>query len=408
MTSPAITNVPLWTKSYTLTVLATLFIFIPWALFLPVLPVYVMKELHGSPASAGAASGVFFIAMALFRVQTDWFERKFGKRAVLFAGGLLFACLNALYFLAGTTRTLLLICFLSGACFAVLNTSLIALAAEIIPPSRKGEGLGYVSTAVTVATAVGPFTGLLLAKGYGFGWVFSFCSLIAVVGSFITLGIAIPVKASRKPVALRSFALGEILEARAIPYSLVILLLMFAISAVLSFVSVYAMTLHLQKASALFFVVLALCAICSRLLTGRIFDRWGADFIIYPAILSLATGLLVLGRVHSSFSMFAAAVLVGISYGIVVPNLQALAYKRSPPQRTSVVTATYYTLFDLGIGSGSYAVGLSLGYAKIYLVLSPLILSVALLYRVTCSKEPDPINSYNSAGQLQQNRDRAV
>jgi MFS family permease len=207
MTSSATANVPLWTKSYTLTVLTTVFIFIPWALFMPVLPVYVLEEIHGSPAAAGAADGVFLIAMALFRAQTDRFERMFGKRAVLFAGGILFACLNMLYLMAGTTRTVLFICFLSGACFAVVNTSLMALAAEITPFTRKGEGLGYVSTAVTVASAIGPFTGLLLAKGYGFGWVFIFCGLIALVGSFIALGIEIPGKVSDKPAMVPGFAL---------------------------------------------------------------------------------------------------------------------------------------------------------------------------------------------------------
>jgi predicted MFS family arabinose efflux permease len=168
---------------------------------------------------------------------------------------------------------------------------------------------------------------------------------------------------------------------------------MFAISAVLTFVSVYAMTLHLQTASAYFFVVLAFCAICSRLLTGRIYDHRGPDFVMYPAIVLLAAGLLVLGRMHSSFSLFVAAVLVGISYGIVVPSLQALAYKHSPPHRTSVVTATYFTLFDLGMGAGSYVVGVcipALGYANLYLILCPLILSVAWLYYVICRrKEPD-------------------
>ncbi len=407
MTSPpAGASVPLWTRAYTLTVLTTFFYFIPWALFLPVLPVYVLQELHGSSAAAGATGGVFLFTMALFRTQTDRFERRFGRRAVLFAGGVLFACLNLLYLIPGATWSVLLICCLRGVCFAVVNTSLMALAGQIVPLARRGEGLGYVNAAITLATAVGPFTGLSLAKNYGFGWVFAFCGLISLLGSLISLGIDLPETRSAEPAKAVGTSLRELFEVRALPPAYIIMLLMFGISAVLTFVSVYATTLRLNVVSAYFFVILALCAICSRLVSGRLYDRHGANFVIYPGIWTLAAGLLVLGTTHGSAGMFIAAALVGTSYGIVVPNLLALVYKHSPPHRSSVATATYFTFFDLGLGAGSYLVGVCipwLGYAHIYLFLSPLILSVALLYHVLCGRASGTASSFSAAVYTPQN-----
>lgn len=390
MTAPAAPHLPLWTKSYTITILATLFLFTPWALFMPVLPLYVLEELHGSPATAGAANAVFLIAMVLFRAQTDRLENLFGKRAVLFGGGLLFTCTNFLFLAAGSTATVMVLRFFNGVVFAIVNTSISALGGQLAPLSRKGEGLAYVATAVTAATAVGPFVGLSLARSHGFPWVFSFCGLIALAGSFISLGIVVPGGRADRPAPLRRMALRDLYEARAVPASTIILLMMVAISAVLTFVSVYAATLGLHGAATYFFVVMALCAIGARLLTGRSYDRFGADFVIYPAIAFLACGLLILGRAGTVSGMFSAAALIGFAYGIAVPSLQALAYHQSPPHRIGVVTATYFTLFDLGMGAGSYLVGVCIplvGYANLYFLLSPFILAVAPLYRLTCGRK---------------------
>ena len=390
MTSPGATNVPLWTKPYTLTVLATFFLFIPCALFFPVLPVYVINELHGSPAVAGASNAVFLIAMVLFRAQTDRFERRFGSRSVLFASGLLFACSNFLFLVAGSTTTIIIIRFFSGVAFAIATTAILALGGELAPLKRKGEGLAYLTTTVSVGTAIGPFAGLVLARTYGFQWVFFLCGLLALGGSFISLRIAIPCSRVNDPLPARGFALRDLYEVRAVPASIIALLLMIAISAVLSFVTVYASTMHLHMAAAYFFVVLALSGIGSRILTGRLYDRFGADFVIYPAILFLALGLFILGRANATFGMFAAAALIGSAYGITAPSFQTLAFHQSPPHRANVVTATYFTFYDLGLGVGAYLAGLFipyLGYANLYLFLSPFILSVALLYYIFCRRK---------------------
>jgi MFS family permease len=389
LTSPSATKVPLWTKSYTFTILATLCMFIPWALFMPVLPVYILDKLHGSPAAAGAANAAFLIAMVLFRAQTDRLESRYGIRPVLFAGGLLFTCSNFLFLAAGSTTTILILRFLSGVVFAIVNTSLSSLGSLLAPFERKGEGLAYVATAVTAATAIGPYVGLSLARTHGFMGVFCFCGLITLAGSFISLGIVIPGNSADGPVPPRRLRLGGLYEARAVPASSIIMLMMIAISAVLTFASVYASSLHLDGVATYFFVVMALCAIGARLLTGRGYDRFGANCMIYPAILFLAFGLLILGRTGTTFGMFSAAALIGFSYGIAVPSLQALAYHQSPAQRLGVVTATYFTMFDLGMGAGSYLVGVFiplLGYANLYLLLSPFVLAVALLYHSICGK----------------------
>lgn len=379
----------LWTKPYTLAVLANFFVGVPYALFLPVLPIYIIKELHGSSLAAGAVNAVFLLGMVLFRAQTDRIEQRFGKRPVLFVASLLFACSNLAYLAAGSILTILFIRFFSGIFFAVANTSLMSLGSQLIPLNRKGEGLAYLTTAITVGTALGPFVGLSLSKSYGFDTVFVFSLVIALVGTFMIHQIDIPRRVRTVRVSPRRLTFHDLFEVRAIPASSIIFLLMISISAVLTFVSVYASGLQLYAASTYFFVVLALCSVASRLLTSRISDRFGANYVMYPAVICLALGFFVLGQATTSFSMFCAAALVGFAYGIFTPAMQMVALQHSPQNRVNVVTATYFTFLDLGMAAGSYLVGVCIplvGFATLYSLLCPFALSVALLYYWVCGR----------------------
>lgn len=373
----------LWTKPFTLTLVASFLIFIPYSLYLPILPVYVLEELHGSLVVAGLVNAFFLLASVLFRAQTSRFEALFGVRNVLLVSGFLFMFSNCLFLLTDSTVMVLVIRFCSGACFAVVNTSINALGSRIAPFSRKGEGLGYITMVVTAGNAVGPFIGLKLAGSFGFVGVFIFCTAIALVGFIISLLIPVREQPAAEQAAVGRFALRNLIEARALPVSSIVLLLSFAYAAVITFVTVYAVSIGLQTAATYFFVVLATCSIGSRVFTGRIYDRFGPDVVIYPAIVFLSLGLLLLGAAGSTPAMLSAAVMIGFAYGAAVPALLTLAVQHSPPQRISAVTATYFTFLDIGLGAGAYLVGAGIpyfGYAGLYLLLSPFVLAVAMLY----------------------------
>ncbi|ABK98488.1 MFS transporter [Pelobacter propionicus] len=376
-------NEALWTKPYTLTLLASFLIFIPYSLYLPVLPVYVLDELHGSLAAAGMVNAVFLLASVLFRAQTSRFESMFGVRTVLLASGFLFMFSNCLFLLTDATALVLLIRFFSGACFAIVNTCINAIGSRLAPLKRKGEGLGYLTMVVTAGNAIGPYIGLNLAKSFGFSRVFIFSAAISLAGFLIALMIDVQEEPSTKQSAVRGFALRDLFEAQAMPASGMVLLLSVANAAVITFVTVYANSLRLDAAAAYFFVVMATCSVGSRLFTGRLYDRFGANVVIYPAIGLMALGLLILGHAGSSLHMLMAASLIGLAYGAAVPGFLTLAIQHSPAHRTSAVTATYFTFLDIGLGTGSCLVGACIaftGYSGLYFLLSPFVLAIMLLY----------------------------
>lgn len=372
----------LWTRSFILTMLGMLFLFIPFSLYMPVLPAYLLEELHSSMQAAGAINGIFLAASVLFRAQTARLEARFGVRRVLLVSGFLFMATNALYLSVSTVMSVMLIRFLSGACFAIVNTCIYAMGSRLISSGRKGEGLAYLTTMVLAGGAFGPYIGLSLSRAYGYDSVFIFCALISLLGLLIASAIAIP---EERPHVQARFSFHDLFEIKAIPASLIVMVIAIAYGGVLTFVAVYATELRLPFVVAYFFVAMASASVVSRLATGRMYDRFGPNAAIYPGILLIALGLLMMAGLHTTACMLTAAAMIGIGYGITVPSFQTLAIQLSPAHRSSAVTATFFSCLDGGIGLGAYLMGWSItafGYATVYLALGVLTFGCILPYYV--------------------------
>ena len=377
----------LWTRSFSLTMVAILFLFIPFALYLPVLPVYLLKELHSSMQEAGAVNGTFLLAVVLFRAQTARLEARFGVRRVLLVSGFMFMVTNLLYLPAGTITGVMLIRFLSGACFAVVNTCIYAMGSRLVSDVRKGEGMAYLTTMVLAGGAIGPYIGMKLSHAYGLQSVFIFSALISLFGLMIAAAITIP---EDRPAVLPNFSFQDLYEVKAIPASLIMLVCGIAYGGVLTFVAIYATDLRLPYVVEYFFVAMASASVVSRLATSRVYDRFGPNASIYPAIILMAVGLLLLGSFTTTLGLLTAAAIIGVGFGMAVPSIQALAIQLSPAHRSSAVTATFFTCLDGGIGLGAYLLGEGIhvfGYSAVYLALGVVTLCCILPYYVLYARE---------------------
>ena len=371
----------LWTKRYILTILGMLFVFVPYSLYLPIMPLYVLEELGQSVEMAGLSNALFLLASVLFRTQTAGLESRFGHRKVLLGSSFLFFLSHLLFLVAAQPLWVLSVRFFGGACFAIANTAIMSMGSRFVPDSRKGEGIAYLTTVVTAGSAIGPFVGLKLEALFGFQAIFLFCGLSTLLGWALLLPIR-----EKTQVAFAqelTFSPKKLLEWKAIPVCSVILLVSIAYAGVLTFAAVYAKEQGLAELTDWFFVVLAFCAVVVRVFTGRIMDLHGPNVVLYPAFALLAAGMILLGAMPSMVGMLGAAALIGAGYGVLVPTVQTIAVQKSRPERASVVTATYFTFLDLGLAAGAYLLGTlvsSFGLGHMYWLLSFFVIAVWGVY----------------------------
>ncbi|RAN76858.1 MFS transporter [Bacillus sp. SRB_331] len=371
----------LWTRDFISILITNFLAFATFYYLLVTLPIYALQELHGTGSEAGLITTIFLIASILTRPFAGKWIEKSGKFIVLISSLLVLFAASILYFIPHSMIGLLILRFFHGIGFGMATTAIGAITADLIPESRKGEGMGYYGLTLNLGMAIGPFLGLTVMQQAGTNLMFiinALCALFALVAGLF-------VKLPKKTVMLErtierktDMKIGDFLETSAIPVSLVSAFFALVYSGIVSFVSIYAKEQSLVEVSGYFFVVYAVVLLISRPFSGKWFDLFGANIIIYPAILCLAVGTFLLSVSNTSLLFLSAAALIGLGWGTMFPSLQTIAIQVAPPKKRALATATFLSIFDFGFGIGSFIFGIAvtkIDHGSLYFYGSFLIIS---------------------------------
>jgi MFS family permease len=373
----------LWTKDFISISLSNFFLFITFYFLLVSLPVMVIQQYDSSKTEAGLITTVFLFSAIIIRPFAGYGIIRIGIRKILLSSLLMFFVASILYFFAHSMTALLAVRFLHGIGFGMATTAAGGLVANIIPKSRSGEGMGYFIMSANLAMVLGPFIGLTSIQRWDSNVLF-LISVISALFAFIAgLIIRAPKSEVNEKVQVSGFQWQNFFEGAAVPISIVGAFFAVVYSGILSFVSVYAKEIGLIEVSSFFFVVYAAVLLLSRPFTGRWFDLYGANVIIYPAIILFAIGMFLLSGTHTAVGFLIAAALIGIGYGTIFPSLQTIAIQKAEPSKRGTATATFLSIFDTGIGFGSFAVGMivaEVGFRSFYLNSSLYILAGVFVY----------------------------
>jgi MFS family permease len=376
----------LWTKDFTIVSVINFLIYIVFFLLMATIASYAVDQYHTSTGIGGLVSGIFIIGILIGRLGTGRIIGGVGGRRVLIVGTMSFVITSASYLAAINLPLLILIRFLHGFAFGIAHTAAGTMVAQIIPHGRHGEGIGYFSMSQIMATALGPYLGIVLSHRVDFRMIFIVASAVAAISFVISLLIREPVHIISRQVRAKAgegFQLSNFLEFKAIPISIIVLFAGFAYSVVLTFLSLYSRQVRLEGAASLFFVVYAITVIVSRPISGRLLDVRGANFVVYPCLFLFAIGMFLLSQAHHGITLLLSGVIIGLGYGNFLSCGQAIAVKNTSPHRLGLATATYYIFLDIGFGIGPYLFGSLIpfaGYSGLYLMMAMVIFATIILY----------------------------
>ena len=373
----------LWTKDFINTSIVNFALMMSQYLLLVTMAMYATQEYGASVGMAGLVSSSFIIGSLIGRLFGGKHITAMGGKKMLLIGSALIVVLTASYLIPMSIYPLIILRILHGIAMGYAMTATGTIIAQIIPPSRNGEGIGYFSMSVVLATAVGPLIGVALIAAYGFTSIFIFSFTMAVISLIIGLTVKAPPMKPIKATAGGKFKIMDFFEKRAIPISVVMFVMAFAYSGILSYVTAYAESISLIQAGSLYFTVYGVTVLLSRPITGPLLDRKGANIVMYPAIIMFALGLAVISQATVTMAFLIAAVLIGFGYGNVQSITQALSIKVTPRERLGLANTTYFIALDLGLGFGPFLLGpiaASFGYGGMYLTLAFVVLAGIAVY----------------------------
>lgn len=375
----------LWTKEFIITALVNFFAALNFYLLMIIISEFAMKKFNSSPSEAGFTASIFIIGSLAARVFVGKWMMSVGYKRILCVGVFVGLVMTLAYFGVNNVIMLLAVRLLHGASFGITSTATATIISDVVPKERRGEGIGYFSLSQIIATAIGPFIGMFLSQQGSYISIFTACTIASLIGLIILPFLSLQKKqvTEEQKNGMQGFKLSNFIEPKAIPISIVCLLVYMCYSSIVSFLTVYSKEINLVYAASFFFIVYAVIVLISRPIVGKMFDLKGENLIMYPAILSFVVGLLLFSQSYHGYVLLISAVLIGLGFGAIASSTQTIAVKVTSPQRLGLANSTYYMFSDIGMGFGPLAAGFVvpyIGYRGMYTVVAIIALVCIALY----------------------------
>ena len=211
---------------------------------------------------------------------------------------------------------------LNGLGFAVSSTVQVAMATRYIPRGKTGEGIGYLGLGNVLGSAVAPGLGIAVSEAMGVRAMLLVSAALPAAACLILPLLGKTASAAKK--AARKIRFRDILDPSAFPYSISAGVFAFGNGMINAYIVLFA-TARGVESVALYFTVYAICMLLIRPLSGKLMDRKGIRWTVYPGIL----------LTMASFALLR--------------------------DRAGVATSTYYLFSDVGQGIGPMLGGVIIG-----------------------------------------------
>lgn len=347
------------TSSYCFILAANFLLYFGFWLLIPVLPFYLSEVFSAGNSTIGIILSCYTVAALCIRPFSGYFLDSFARKPLYLMAYFIFMTMFAGYIIAGSLTLFIMLRIIQGVSFGMVTVGGNTVVIDIMPSSRRGEGLGYYGLSNNIAMAVGPMSGLFLHDaGMSFTTIFC-CSLGSCMAGFVCASL---VKTPYKPPVRREpISLDRFILLKGIPAGISLLLLSIPYGMTTNYVAMYAKQIGINATTGFFFTFMAIGMAISRIFSGKIVDRGKITQVISAGLylvvfsfflLSACVYLISWNNMVCTIVFFSVALLLGVGFGIMFPAYNTLFVNLAPNSQRGTATSTYLTSWDVGIGIG--------------------------------------------------------
>ena len=347
------------TSSYCFILAANFLLYFGFWLLIPVLPFYLSEVFSAGNSTIGIILSCYTVAALCIRPFSGYFLDSFARKPLYLMAYFIFMTMFAGYIIAGSLTLFIMFRIIQGVSFGMVTVGGNTVVIDIMPSSRRGEGLGYYGLSNNIAMAVGPMSGLFLHDaGMSFTTIFC-CSLGSCMAGFVCASL---VKTPYKPPVRREpISLDRFILLKGIPAGISLLLLSIPYGKTTNYVAMYAKQIGINATTGFFFTFMAIGMAISRIFSGKIVDRGKITQVISAGLylvvfsfflLSACVYLISWNNMVCTIVFFSVALLLGVGFGIMFPAYNTLFVNLAPNSQRGTATSTYLTSWDVGIGIG--------------------------------------------------------
>ena len=359
-------------------------LFFAFYVLTPLLPLYLSEHFGATKDVIGLVLSGYTITALLFRPFSGYVVDSFPRKTVLMISFGAFAIFFAGYLAASTLLLFMIVRTLHGGPFGALTVSNSTVAIDVLPSSRRTEGIGYYGLSNNLAMALAPTIGIFIYRySHSFELLFWLALVVACVGWLVDSTVSLSARETVRPkskLSLDRFFLvrGWLLGVNMVAFG-------FSFGVLSNYLAIYGKeVMGITGGTGAYFMLCSIGLILSRLQggkalrQGRVTHNAGEGMVISLIGYTIFIALPALGHLSPLTSYlspltfvgyYGSALLVGLGNGHMWPAFQNMTINVASNSQRGTANSTILISWDIGMGLGILVGGVIaefLGYAAAF------------------------------------------
>lgn len=350
----------LWNADYLKIWTLNFLVHFSFTLIVPLLPLYLTSTYGASRDTVGMVLAGYSVVSLLIRPFSGYVVDTFPRKTVLMVCCFCFVGLFAGYLAAGSLVVFAIFRTLHGAPFGAVTVATSTVAIDVLPSSRRGEGIGYYGLSSNLASALGPVLAIFLLSAFhnNFQALFMISLAISVAGLILGSTVHLPKRDFVPDKRVISF--DRFFLVKGWREGLGAMCLAFSYGVVSTYVVIYGREmLGIKDGAGLFFTLCAVGLVISRL-TGAhaLRDNRVSRNAMMGMLVSLCA-YLIFAAFQTKTCYYLAGFIIGLGNGHMYPAFQTMFINLAEHSQRGTANSTLSTSWDTGVGLGTFAGGIA-------------------------------------------------
>lgn len=390
----------LWNRNYCKVMTANFALFFAFYLLTPLLPLYLHETFGATKDVIGLVLSGYTVTALLFRPFSGYMVDSFPRRTVLLAAYTAFAIFFAGYLAASTLLLFTLVRTLHGGPFGAVTVANSTVAIDVLPSSRRNEGIGYYGLSNNLAMAISPtFAIFVYSQTHNFQLLFWLAFAIALFG--LTVDATVKLRPREITTAPQKLSLDRFFLRRGWLIGLNMVFFGFCFGVLSNYLAIYGkQVLHMTGGTGTWFMLCAVGLILSRLQGGKALRQGRlthnasegmvislVGYTLFILLPTLAQQLHLSPQSLPLAGYYGSAILIGLGNGHLWPAFQNMMISVAHHNERGTANSTILISWDIGMGLGVLAGGILselLGYSPAFWTVALVnLLGVALYFLKT-------------------------
>ena len=373
----------LWNSNYCKVMIANFSLFTAFYLLTPLLPLYLHETFGATKDVIGLVLSGYTITALLFRPFSGYFVDSFPRKTVLMVCFTAFAIFFAGYLAASTLLLFTIVRTLHGGPFGALTVANSTVAIDVVPSSRRNEGIGYYGLSNNLAMAVAPsFAIFVYAQTHNFHLLFWLALMVATFGLIIDSTVKLEQKQTindKRAISLDRFFLkrGWLIGVNMVFFG-------FCFGVLSNYLAIYGkQVMGITGGTGTWFMLCSIGLILSRLQGGKALRQGRLTHNAAEGMVISLVGYTLFIACPNYVGYYGSALLIGLGNGHLWPAFQNMMICMAHHNERGTANSTILISWDVGMGLGILLGGILaelFGYTTAFWTVAMVNLTGVLLY----------------------------